>query len=463
MLDEFFREEIGCCRVIILLRSTMNFPLLFQSYWRDEAFSILLAQKSVPDIIRIVAHDFSPPLYFLLLRIWIIFFGTSEVATRSLSFLFYVLTLITIFFMVRHFMRLNKWLILLIVIVLGCIHPLMINNAFETRMYTMIAWLTTLSWYLLLRKKWRMYALVTLAGLYTQYFMVIIVGVQLLYILLRLLIQKKNILYVIQKNLLPFAFLMSPLFFFMPWILYVLASHNLASSQSFWIPKPTILNLITIPSFITFGYDTFSNFKFDVKPFSFLIYALVTLSFLQRPKDKSHVVYPLILWTFVPGILVWILAQFTTSLFLPRYLIVSSPALIMLVIVCLHELKPISKVVIASLILIVLSNFLTTSARFSQTHQLFGPTKESLRSKIEIIKDRAQQSDYLIVESELDYHVAQVYWFDPEHVMIIGKTYQEIPDYVGKSLIPESAILTKPYPNIKGHILRKDRKVTIFE
>jgi len=107
-------------------------------------------------------------------------------------------------------------------------------------------------------------------------------------------------------------------------------------------------------------------------------------------------------------------------------------------------------------------NFLTTSTRFSQTHQLFAPTKENLRSKIEAIKGRAQQSDYLIVESELDYHVAQVYWFNPEHVMIIGKTYQEIPDYVGKSLIPESAILSYPYPEIEGYILRKDRKVTIF-
>ncbi len=438
------------------------FTWLFQSYWRDEAFSILLAQKSVSDIIRIVAHDFSPPLYFLSLRIWIILFGTSEVTTRSLSFLFYVFTLITIFFMVRHFMSLNKWLILLSVLLLGCIHPLMINNAFETRMYSMIAWLTTLSWYLLLRKKWRLYALVTLAGLYTQYFMMIVVGVQVLYILLKLLIEKKNILHKVQTNLLPFALLLSPILFFIPWILYVLASHNLASSQSFWIPKPTILNLMTIPSFITFGYDTFSNFKFDVRPFSFLIYALITLSFLQLQKDKTHVVYPLLLWTFLPGILVWILSQFTTPLFLPRYLIVSSPGLIMLVIVCLHELKPISKLIITSLVLILMWNFLTTSTRFSQTHQLFAPTKENLRSKIEAIKGRAQQSDYLIVESELDYHVAQVYWFNPEHVMIIGKTYQEIPDYVGKSLIPESAILSYPYPEIEGYILRKDRKVTIF-
>ncbi len=440
----------------------MSFPLLFQSYWRDEAFSILLAQRSFLDIIWIAAHDFSPPLYFLLLRIWIILFGKSEVATRSLSLIFYMLTLCTIFFMVRHFTRLNKWLVLMSVILLGSMHHLLTTNAFETRMYTMIAWLAALSWYLLLRKKWKFYALVTLAGLYTQYFMVIVVGVQVMYLLLKLLTEEKNIFHEIQKNLVPFVLLLLPMFFFIPWLLFFLASHNFTSSHSFWIPKPTLLNLITIPSFITFGFDSFSNFKFDVRPFSFLIYALIVLSFLQKPKDKSHIVYPLLLWTFVPGILVWTLAQFSTSLFLPRYLIVSAPALIMLVIVCLYELKPISKVITVSLILIVLWNFLATSSRFSQTHQLFVSTKENLRSKIEVIKDKAQQSDYLIVESELDYHVAQVYWFNPEHVKIIGKTYDQIPDFVGKSLIPESAVLTKPYPNIQGYILKQDRKVIKF-
>ena len=82
---------------------------------------------------------------------------------------------------------------------------------------------------------------------------------------------------------------------------------------------------------------------------------------------------------------------------------------------------------------------------------------------IETIKRHAKPTDYLIVESELDYHVAQVYWFDTTHVKIAGKTYQEIPDYVGKILIPESVILHKPYPKIEGYVFGRDRKVKEFE
>lgn len=435
---------------------------LFQSYWRDEAFSILLAQKPFLEIIRVAAHDFSPPLYFLLLRIWILLFGPTEVATRSLSCIFYVLTLVTVYLVLKHFTHMRRWQVISAVLILGVLHQVLLTNAFETRMYTMIAWLATLSWYLLLRKKWGWYALITLAGLYTQYFMVIVVCVQAMYLAIRHVPETDTLLVRVRKNLSSITLFFLPFLLLIPWALFFLASHDFVSSHSFWIPKPTVLNLLTIPSFITFGYDTFSNFTFDVRPFSFLLYALIILSFLQKRKVKSHIVYPLLLWTFVPGILVWILAQFTTSLFLPRYLIVSSPALIMLIIVCLHELRPISKVIIASLLVVLLWSFLTASARRSQSHQLFAPTKENLRSKIDKIKVEAKRTDYLIVESELDYHVAQVYWFDSDRVKIIGKTYEEIPDFVGKSLIPESAVLTKPYPKIEGYIFKKDRKVVRY-
>src|SRR3989344_2939011 len=70
-------------------------PLYFmtQSLWRDEAFSYLLAQKSIIDIIRLTAQDFNPPFYYIMLHFWISIFGKSEIALRSLSFVFFALTL----------------------------------------------------------------------------------------------------------------------------------------------------------------------------------------------------------------------------------------------------------------------------------------------------------------------------------------------------------------------------------
>ena len=70
-------------------------PLVWfiESYWRDEAFSILMAQHKWTDISWLTAQDFSPPLYYYLLKVWIMVFGSSEIATRSLSLLCYVMTL----------------------------------------------------------------------------------------------------------------------------------------------------------------------------------------------------------------------------------------------------------------------------------------------------------------------------------------------------------------------------------
>jgi len=438
------------------------FTWLFQSYWRDEAFSVLLAQKPFSEILRLVAYDFSPPLYFFVLRIWIIVFGSSESATRSLSVLFYGLTLITIALVLKRFSSMKPWLIISTVLLLGLVHPVLTANAFETRMYTMIAWLVTLSWYLLLCKKWRLYALVVVAGLYTHYFMMIMFSVQLIYLLALWWPGHRKIFHVAKQNVHTILLLCVPLILFIPWTLLFLISHNFGQSHSFWIPKPSLRDLMSIPSFITLGHDTFSNFKFDVLPFSLLMYALVVLSFLQKKKSRGHIVYPLLIWTFLPAIIVWIFSQFTTSLYLPRYLIVSSPALIILIIVCLNELQTISKIIITTLVSLLLWNFISTGTQFSTTRQLFSPTKENLRSKIQQIKKIAKSTDYLIVESELDYHVAQVYWFKEENVKIIGKTYAEIPDFVGKSLIPESAILTKPYPKLEGFIFKQDRKVNKF-
>lgn len=432
---------------------------VLQSYWRDEAFSILLAQKPFLEIVRIVAQDYSPPLYFFVLRIWMSMFGSTEIATRSLSFIFYLLTLITVYFFLRKFSSIRKRSLVLMMVLVGFLHPLMSANAFEARMYTMSAWLTTLSWYFLLRKKWFFYALATVAGLFTQYFMVIIVGVQGLYLIAIVLSSRDRIVLNIRNNVSSILLFLAPILLFGPWMVFVLVSHNNTLVQSFWIPKPTITDLLTIPSYVTFGYDSFSGFKFNPYPFSIVIYALAALCVLKKQQLKFTVIFALLLWIFIPGIFIWVFAQMSTSLFLPRYLIVSAPAVVILSVLALGRLKPVLRMVCGLLLMLLVFIFILSKSNFPKTHQLFPPTKEDLRSKIEEIKSQANVSDYLIVESELDYHVAQVYWFDQNHVKIIGKTYAEIPSFVGKSLIPESAVLTKPYPKLEGYILKGNRKI----
>ena len=54
-------------------------PFLYfvQSFWRDEAFSVLLAMKSVPNLLYNTAQDYNPPLYYLLLHTIFLFIQKS--------------------------------------------------------------------------------------------------------------------------------------------------------------------------------------------------------------------------------------------------------------------------------------------------------------------------------------------------------------------------------------------------
>ncbi len=57
-------------------------------FWMDEAITTGIAQHPLTAIPGILRHDGSPPLFYLLLHVWIQIFGSSEAATRSLPLVF---------------------------------------------------------------------------------------------------------------------------------------------------------------------------------------------------------------------------------------------------------------------------------------------------------------------------------------------------------------------------------------
>jgi mannosyltransferase len=57
-------------------------------FWEDEAITTGIASHSLSAIPGILRHDGSPPLFYLLLHVWISVFGASESATHALSLVF---------------------------------------------------------------------------------------------------------------------------------------------------------------------------------------------------------------------------------------------------------------------------------------------------------------------------------------------------------------------------------------
>src|SRR3989304_8622740 len=118
------------------------------SLWGDEAFSAILSMKSIPEIISIVARDTSPPLYNITEHLWFQVFGTSEVAIRSLSFLYYLLA---IFFVYKIGAYLWNRKTGMLTAVLAFLNPFFFIYAFEGRMYSILALGVTASMYFFIR------------------------------------------------------------------------------------------------------------------------------------------------------------------------------------------------------------------------------------------------------------------------------------------------------------------------
>ena len=63
------------------------------AYWIDEGLSVGIASHDLLDIPGVLRQDGSPPLYYMLLNLWMAVFGSSEEATHGLSLLFSTLAI----------------------------------------------------------------------------------------------------------------------------------------------------------------------------------------------------------------------------------------------------------------------------------------------------------------------------------------------------------------------------------
>jgi len=169
---------------IILALGLVVFTLLVlhsitaSTIWFDEAFSAYISQFSFFDIARYTATDVHPPLYYWLLKLWTEFFGTTELAFRSLSLLFGTTTIAAGFLLVRRlFGRRAAWVSLLLLIV----SPMLIRYSQEARMYTLAATIALSATYVLSvaveskqRRWWVLYGLLISLGMWTHYFTAVV-------------------------------------------------------------------------------------------------------------------------------------------------------------------------------------------------------------------------------------------------------------------------------------------------
>ena len=165
------RQSIIECLILLVIAAVLRVWFLGKTdLGGDESFTLYMALQSPSDIVRMLCKGDNPPLWELLLHFWVKVFGISEVAIRSLSLIFNVLTIIPIYLLgekyIHRFVGIAASLFY-------CFSTFSIYLAHECRVYSLIGFATASSVFLFVsciyRPKTFKFILLTIANLMLMY------------------------------------------------------------------------------------------------------------------------------------------------------------------------------------------------------------------------------------------------------------------------------------------------------
>jgi mannosyltransferase len=120
---------------LVLVSTLVRTRQLDVGFWIDEGLSVGIADRPLADIPATLRLDGSPPLYYMLLHLWVAVAGDSETATHALSLLFSVVTVPVAWWGARLlFGARTGWM----AAVLAASNPFLTHYAQETRMYALL-------------------------------------------------------------------------------------------------------------------------------------------------------------------------------------------------------------------------------------------------------------------------------------------------------------------------------------
>jgi mannosyltransferase len=129
--------------VIVLVAAVVLRFLTRSPMWLDEAQTVNIAGRSLPDLFSALRHDGAPPLYYVLLHGWMAVFGTSSFAVRALSGVFSVAALPVMALAARRFGLPGRSSWLAVLLLATC--PFVVRYATEARMYSLLLLLVLLA------------------------------------------------------------------------------------------------------------------------------------------------------------------------------------------------------------------------------------------------------------------------------------------------------------------------------
>ncbi|MCK5459542.1 glycosyltransferase family 39 protein [Candidatus Parcubacteria bacterium] len=339
-----------------------------REFWFDEAFTGILVKLGWCEMFYNIVADVHPPLYYVLLKIWGMLFGFSDIVLRSFSVFLSMLLIAVFYFFAKENIKNKK--ILFPLLFLASINPFLRQFAQEARMYMLFAVFTLLSafffWRLIKKKEffknrdWLYFSIFSSLSFLTHYFS-LFVFISFFAALFLFYFQKQKL-----KLKEIFCFYMK--FFAIPIITFIL-----------WLPffvKQIKPNLGWIPpvefdilprAFFTFlfgsdqgvlGIPNIANFNFilNSNEIAILIFSvlLILAASINKKTDKFFLFNFMLV--FIPIFLTILVSKILhRHMFVARYFLFCVPFLITILLIYFSKFK--SKIFYSIIIIWVLLSF----------------------------------------------------------------------------------------------------------
>jgi uncharacterized protein (DUF2141 family) len=355
--------------------------------WYDEAVSIAIAKHRFSEILALMPNENHPPLHYLLLRVMILLFGSSEWALRLLSVIAAVGLVGLGAGPIRRLVG-NRTAFTYAAVVLFI--PAVLIYAHETRMYSLanLAVTATVLYGLLAARDgrtsdWVAFGLWTLAAAYLHYYGLIAAAMAHLFVFAWILFRNRERL---KRYLVTAAIVLAG---YLPWLLVLVSQTLRVNKTGFWIP-PVSWQSVFAAIFRPFTYrELFPMFPV-VRPWMLIamilsfILIIVGLVLARRRRAQNEFTFSMMLLFVYLGTMATaiVISLFSVPIFYNRYMVVCMGILALLVALGIGQIRIRGLSGGALIVLAILNSFTIRDIYTRQFNLPFKQVKQALEQEI---------------------------------------------------------------------------------
>ncbi|MFA5410679.1 MAG: glycosyltransferase family 39 protein [Candidatus Omnitrophota bacterium] len=369
--------------LFILFLGVRLYHLGYHDFWYDEIRTIEFAKN-------LWRNDRDAPLYYLLLRFWIKFFGTSEFIVRLPSAILNFLSVVLTFFLGRKLFNLRVGLFAALLMGLSPFH---LWYAQEARDYNLAILLGVLSAYLFYKADrkgsyglWASFALVSIAGLYTHYFYALLILGQAFFILRR----KTGLGF---RRIAPFLAIIFGFGLYLPRLLKKFSF----SQNEIWIAPPTLKSIIISLENFILGYNGSRALYLCADTIAVILF-ITALKGLSKKELKEPVLMCVFLF-FLPLAAAFFFSRQFFPVYVDRRLIIFTPYLYLLLALGITCLGRRIRWALLSLLFFIFCiagyNYFHDRLFMPFEHHLGAFIKKPFKPAVKFLEDNARSEDAL--------------------------------------------------------------------